>query len=378
MTKQTKSPSQIFTPVSLLAVAACAMTLTVGSHELQLMPAGSFAARDGRPKEVASWVLDAAIAQSLIAAANARTTPYVIDYDHQTILSKTNGQPAPAAGWFKTLEWREGVGLFATDVQWTERATSLIAADEYKFISPVIGYDKTSGAVNALLMAAITNNPAIGGMDEVLLSAAALHFTLATPAPLTTMEKNTMEDLVEQLRWMLNLPVGSTADDVKAQLQKLIDLIKEDPSATAATSFDLPNWIKAQRTAVASLSTHTPDPAKYVGIAVMQDLQSQLTTLSAEVNTGRLNTAIAKALSTNKLLPAQEAWAREWGAKDLTALSSYLENVPSILALAGLQTGGKAPVESASALTASQVAMCSATGITEADFLKTLQSEPQA
>jgi phage I-like protein len=354
------------------------MALT-GSNELQLLPAGRFSARDGRPKDAPGWFVDATLANALIAQANARSTPFVIDYEHQTMLTKTNGQPAPAAGWFKSLEWREGLGLFAVDVSWTERALSWIASGEYKFISPVLGYDKASGAVNTLFMAAITNNPAIDGMDEVLLSAAALHFNFPA-TPLTT--ENPMEELLEQLRWMLNLPVGSTSEEIQAQLQKLIGLIKQDPTATAAASFDLAGWISAQRTAVVSLSaqlstssTQTPDPAKYVGIGVMQSLQTQVASLSAELNGGRVQAVVSAAMAANKLLPQQESWAREWGAKDLVALSAYIDNAPPIALLAGMQTGGKAPLPQAGALTQNQVALCAVTGVSEADFLKTLQGE---
>ena len=327
--------------------------------------------------------MDAALAQALIVAADARSTPYVIDYDHQTMLARQNGQPAPAAGWFKKLEWREGVGLFALDVEWTERAQGWIAAGEYKLISPVIGYDKTSGAVTALYMSAITNNPAIDGMDGVLLAAASLHFALPPhTTPLT--QENPMDELLEKLRWMLNLPISSTAADINAELQKLMDLIKQDPTATAAASFDLAGWIATQRTAVASLSAAaltaqaTPDPSKYAPIDTMRALQDQVAQLSTELNGGRLDAVVKNALTAGKLLPAQEAWAREFGAKDLAALSSYITNAPPIALLSGTQTGGNAPsgsVQSAG-LTPNQVALCAAMGLPQEDFLKTLQAEP--
>ncbi|HFP6343698.1 TPA: phage protease, partial [Klebsiella pneumoniae] len=71
---------------------------------IQLLPAGTFRAGDGRPAECPDgWFIDATIAASLIAAADARQTPYVIDYEHQTLRSAKNGLPAPASGWFKKL-----------------------------------------------------------------------------------------------------------------------------------------------------------------------------------------------------------------------------------------------------------------------------------
>src|SRR5471032_106547 len=347
---------------AVLAVAACSSALSTG-NELQLLPAGQFSARDGRPSDAPSWNIDAALAQVLIDAAAARTTPYVIDYEHQTLLAKKTGNPAPAAGWFSTLEWRDGVGLFAVDVTWNGRAKAMIASGEYKFASPVIGYDKGTGAVTALYMAAITNDPAIDGMDEVLLAAASLHFALPTPTPLSQ-ETPMDENALENLRWMLNLPVGSTPADIAAQLQKLIDLVKQDPTATAAASFDLPGLIASQRTAIASLSSAEPDPAKYVPIEAMQAVQAKLSTLSSENAAGNVDTLVKGALSAGKLLPQQEQWARAFGAKDIAGLSAFLDNAPQIAVLSGMQTGGKPPAAASSAagLTENQVALCAAMG----------------
>lgn len=80
-----------------------------------------------RPNALTAGLLTA-LSRPLIAAADTRQTPYVIDYEHQTLRSAKNGLPAPASGWFKKLEWREGVGLFAVDVEWTDAAAAAIDA----------------------------------------------------------------------------------------------------------------------------------------------------------------------------------------------------------------------------------------------------------
>lgn len=363
------------TTVKPFGIAACSLVVTPG-NELQLLPAGAFKALDGRPFDAPGWLTDAAIAQQLIAAADTRGTPYVIDYDHQTLLAKENGKPAPAAGWFKKLVWREGVGLFAVDVEWTDSAAAGIAAKEFRFISPVIGYDKATGAVTAIYMAAITNNPAIDGMSEVLLAAAALHFAFPPTTSLTL--ENNMEELLEQLRWLLNLPVGTPAADVMAHLQKLIDQIKTDePTAVAAASFDLAGYLVKQRDQVAALSAATPDPAKFVPLATMTALQGQVAALSAELTEGRVDKAVKDALAGGKLLPAQEQWARDFGKKDFAALSAYLESAPPIGILAGMQSGKvELPAGGGTAaLSANQKDLCRMMGVSEEEFTKTMQAE---
>lgn len=351
------------------------MALTTGA-ELQLLPDGAFKARDGRPADAPCWLTNRAVGEALVAAAAARGTPYVIDYDHQTLRAKDNGKPAPAAGWFTKVEWRDGVGLFALDVQWTAGARELIAADEYKFISPVIGYDKVTGAVTDLYMAAICNNPAIDGMDAVLL-AAALSFSFPPPTPLN--EDINMNELLEQLIWLLNLPVGSTAADVLVQLQKMIDVLKQDTTVTAAASFDLSAYLVKQRTSVADLSTKVMDPAKFVPIEALQAIQAQAASLSAELNTGRVGQAIETALAAGKLVPSMKAWAQDLGNKDFAALTAYLDTAPAILVVGATQTGGKTPKgEALGDLTENQVALCTAMGVSQEAYKKTLAAEAAA
>ncbi|WP_049615659.1 phage protease, partial [Yersinia pekkanenii] len=202
--------------------AALAIEITKATHgTIQLFPAGEFRAVDGRPTECDHWLMNAEIAQRLIDAANARSTPYVIDYEHQTLKAAKNGQPAPASGWFKTLEWREGKGLYAVGVNWTDAAAAMILKDEYLFISPVFSYNK-SGHVVQILHAALTNTPALDDMDEVMLAAASV---LAINS---TTEGNGMDELLEQLRWMLNLPLSATQEEVSAELMKLISRLSNN------------------------------------------------------------------------------------------------------------------------------------------------------
>ncbi|MCX8962143.1 hypothetical protein EHW64_13630 [Erwinia psidii] len=309
---------------------------------IQLFPAGEFRALDGRPVECDCWLMTAEIAAVLIAAADARKTPYVLDYEHQTLRSKTNGQPAPAAAFFKTLEWREGTGLFATDVRWTKNAAAMVADEEYKFISPVFAYDK-SGRVLALLHAALTNTPAVDDMEPVLLAAATL---LATT---TTNEGNTaMDELLERLRWMLNLPITATAEDITAELNKLIDQLSEGAGTTAA-SVDLLAMITGNKKSIAELTAQvaTPDPAKWVSVNVMQQTVQQAVEKAnagiADLANRETETLITTALSDGRLLPAQEEWARSLGKSDAQSLRGYLDNAPKIAALTQSQTGGNPP-----------------------------------
>jgi phage I-like protein len=155
-------------PSTHIAIAALSFELSTDSSKpLQLTPSGAFRAgwSPGRSRLVHQRRCRRQSNQLASTAANS----LVIDYEHQTLNAEVNGQPAPAAGWFKNMEWREGVGLFAINVEWTEKAKAFIAAKEYKYISPVFSYSKTTGEVIKMLHVALTNTPALDGMQAVAL-----------------------------------------------------------------------------------------------------------------------------------------------------------------------------------------------------------------
>ena len=158
-------------------LAALTQSLPEAAGEFRILPAGVFRAKDGRPAHLPGWKIDAEIAQRVIAAS-ASVDDLVIDYEHQTINAEKNGQPAPAAGWFKRIVWREGAGLFAVGVQWTDKAKAMIAAGEYRHVSPVFPYNAVTGEVQKIIGLGLTNNPALPGLANL----AALSAQRAAPA----------------------------------------------------------------------------------------------------------------------------------------------------------------------------------------------------
>ncbi|WP_164033888.1 phage protease [Serratia marcescens] len=339
---------------SPLRLAALSVVIENAGPRVQLFPAGAFRAMDGRPDDIPHWYIDAALAQVLIDVAAQRNTPYCFDYEHQTQHCKTNGKPNPAAGWFSRLEWVEGKGLFAVDVEWTEAARAMIEAKEYRFISPLFNYD-AQGNVKHFINAALTNTPALDDM-EALLAAASQQLT----------GENTVDELLEQLRWMLNLPLSSTEDDIKIELQKLIDRLS-DNQGTAAASVNLLELLTQKDERIAALSAQAPsvpDPAKFVPVSVLTAVQQQLADLSQKVTGGEVNGLIQAALSDGRLLPDMQEWAKSLGNKDIDSLKSYLDKAPKVAALNAMQTGGKSPTDAPnkSGLDADALAVCSVFG----------------
>ncbi|WP_312563054.1 phage protease [Diaphorobacter sp.] len=157
---------------------------------VRILPAGVFQSKDGRPASVTQgrishWRMDATNAAAVLAARRNGESGFVIDYEHQTLNKATNGQPAPAAGWFQGLEWREGQGLFMAQIEWTERARAMIAGGEYRYLSPVFGFDSQTGAVTYIHSVALTNDPALIGLADLAAATAAPHQSAAPHATIS-------------------------------------------------------------------------------------------------------------------------------------------------------------------------------------------------
>jgi phage I-like protein len=341
----------------LTAFAALSIALSpTAGREIQLTPAGLFKARDGRPAHLPGWKLDAEIAAKVISRAAARKTPFVADYEHQTLATERNGQPAPAAGWFKNLEWREGSGLFATDMEWTAKAKAHIEAGEYKFISPVFAFDQRTGEVLRVEMAALTNTPALDGMDAV--AAMATQFFNRSDSG----QSHEKEQDMKAIAVLLGLADGASEADITVALTALKAKAGEQEAQIAALT-----------TETAALKTRQPDPAQYVPVATVTALQTEMAALATRLNQGELDEVIQGALASGKLLPAMEAWARELGKSNLAALKTYVEKNLAVVALNGNQTGGQAPGVQGDTLSADALKITTMMGNDPVAVLKTLK-----
>jgi len=313
------------------ALAVLSFQLAPGSSgTVQLTPAGpTFRSVDGsgRPTDVAAWRIDADIAARVIARHAAHVNSLVIDYEHQTLLAEKNGQPAPAAGWFAGVEWREGQGLFATGVNWTPRASAMIQSGEYRYISPVFEYDRTTGEVLAVRMAALTNAPGLDGMAAVALSAALADYPFS-PTPDFQPEETEM-DYLKKLLAALGLPADALEADALTAVAAMKAKADEAEAAAAAL------------VALKSQAPQNPDPAKFVPIQAVQDLQSQIAVLSAGFAKSEADKLIESALADGRLNPALKAWAEDLGKTNIAALKAYVAAAEPVAALKGMQTNGK-------------------------------------
>lgn len=334
-------------PAPLGEIAVCAFPLPlVAGQAVRLLPAGEFRGRDGRPGKT-PWRMTAALARQLIARL-PQATDLVIDYEHQTLESKNNGQPNPAAGWIDpaTLEWRDPAGdepggLYTTAPQFTERAANYVKSGEYRYVSPVFAFDANSGDVLALLHLALVNDPNLDGLTEL-----AVNRFSGLPQ---RFHQETSMTLLENLLATLGLPATTSEADAVAACSAL---------KTRADQGDVQ---------IAALKAQTPDPAKYVPVSVMDDLRTQVAALSKQMVGNQVDELVKGAIAACKLLPAQEQWARDLGGKDLAALKAYIDTAVPIIAPNSTQSGGQGHDRGADVSDA-QLAICKQLGLTAEQF----------
>ena len=380
MAKQIPSYRKLNTAVAIAVCSFSALT-TVASAEplpdglvlLQVTPAGEFGPSDGRPVDHPLWRIDAQSAQGVIARFSALVQPPVIDYEHQTLNKEKNGQPAPAAGWMRELRWLEGKGLYAV-TELTARAKAFIDAKEYLYFSPVFEFDRRTGTVLSVHMGALTNNPAIHGMSPLSLLAAA---TAAFLIP-THHQEPDLNPLLKAVLAALGLPDNTTETAACTALSAVGSIATLQAQAGAARqALALPADATADAVVAACTSLRTaatpvaPDPAKFVPVAVVEELRTNIAVLSARQRDFDIDDKVKPALADGRLLPAQEAWARDLGKSNMAALTAYLATAQPIAALAGTQTGGKPPAGTATGgaqLSPEELAVCSAMGLTAEQF----------
>ncbi|GEM_PF-389819 len=322
-----------------LLAAACSFALEATTSDyLVLIPEGIFSSIDGRPFDAPHWNLTPERGEQIVAALNQRKIDMVIDYEHATLKAQESGDPAPAAGWLKAggFQYIKGVGVCSTQFEWTDKASGYISSDEYKYLSPVFFYKK-SGDVQQLLHVALTNTPALDQLPEAKLAAAAQEF-FAQNSP---QQDSTMEELLEQLRWMLNLPLSATAEEITAELSKLQAQIKEKTGvAVAANSQNLYDALNAiDQLKIAANSQAVVDPTQFVPMAVYQEAIAKAGNADAAIKTKEMDDLITAACSDGRLTgEATIKWYKDQAKTNPDFVKAQIEALPKIAALTQKQT----------------------------------------
>lgn len=259
---------------------------------VHLLPVGHVQGRDGR----GPYIIDDPDAVILRTQERAGNTQLPIDYEHQTIVTAKNGQPAPAAGWIKGLQARaDGIwGLAA----WTDRASGFLKSREYRYISPVFSHTK-DGVVICILSAALTNTP---------------NLELTALARQETKMDMTLEEFMAKMRDVLGMPPDS---DQTSIIQAVSDLLVANHSANA-------------------------DLAKFVPLGEFQRVVGEYNKLNQGVSMQTARDHVESNIRFGNLPPFLHEWGVSLCAVNKPAFDSFLKNTRSIFDFGRSQGGGPA------------------------------------
>jgi phage I-like protein len=340
---------------------------------IQLFGMGRTETRSGDPK---FYVLDdLAHAQAIVNATLARagTTEMVIDFDHQTVYGAQPGVGgrAEAAGWVKKL-YATDAGIFA-DVKWTDEAAQKIAAQAYRYISPVSMVERATGRVRVIINAALTNTPnldlqavasALGGSD------------------FGQMELSKKEDENDMNYKAIASALGLADTVDEAAILAAIAVSKRGAETLAATASALGVDVADAKADIVAVATSlkagvdtAPDPAKFVPVAAVAELTQSVASVQAELKDLRAEKRGAKitaASALGKLPPALKAHAETLTDEQL---DTFLEALPAT-ALGKKMVGGD-PANTEGGADADELAIASMMGIT-ADEFKAARKEEEA
>lgn len=256
---------------------------------IELLPAGpAITGQDGR-----AWTLPDP--QAVINAFRDRTAALVVDWEHASETRARQGLDAPAAGWIDALEVRNGA--IWGRVTWTDKAAAQIAAREYRYLSPVFTFEKTSARIVELVSIGLTNQPN-------------LHLTALnreeSPMPLS-----------DALCQALEIP----ADADEATALTRVKALKE--------------WLRAAnaRTDQPPLDRFVPRADYDAVLARATNAEQRLTTLETERRAAEIKTLIEQGLAEGKIAPAtvdyyQAMCQTEGGVQAFTA---FLAKAPALL-----------------------------------------------
>lgn len=252
---------------ALLAAEMDPVNGALAPEWVHLIPNGSIAARDGRRFRLSD-------PERVVEAFRTNGIDLPIDYEHQTDKA-TPGGPVPAAGWITEIEARAD-GIWGR-VRWTEKANALLAAQEYRYLSPVIVHEK-SGEIVRLKGAGLVHRPALR------LTALASEDDRAMG----------IADLLDALAEIFNLSPDMPVEDMLTAIRRV--------SRTPAE----------------------PDPAHYVPREAVAELLRDRNATKDALSERDVRRKVEDALHRGYITPAMTDWATTLCAQDEASFEEFL------------------------------------------------------
>lgn len=303
---------------------------------IQLTPVGPrLQGMDGRV-----WTMedaDVVVATCRDLMREGREIP--IDFDHATHVKGARGEYAPAVGFIKEVEARDGA--IWGRVEWNDAGRDALASRSYRFISPGFDFNKLTGAVRRIVSAGLTNLP---------------NFTMPALNREGENEETEMDAAVLQA---LGLKEGASAADAVIAITKL--------RTDAETALN---------------RAANPDPAQFVPRADYELATNRVSELEAEAETRReaeIVAAVDAAIEAGKIAPASRGYHLATCRTDggLEQFAAYIKAAPVIVSDKSAPKDAD-PKTQSDQLTGDELAMCRAWGMDPKDFKAARKAEAES
>ena len=284
--------------------------------------------RDGR-----TWVNNNP--QGIVDAFEANGADLPIDVEHATELKAPNGDPAPAVGWIKALEVRDGGSIWGL-VEWNDEGRWLVQDKSYRYLSPVFTYNTKTKRILQLYSAGLTNQPN-------------LHLTA-----LNQRIKPTGDDAMLAICTALGLSAEATEAQAVSAINQLKD--EKDKALNSANSPSLERFVpRADHEAALNRAEQAENKLKkHEEVAMNQQIEDAL------------DKALKKGVITPVTVDYHRACCKQEGGLD--RFSEYLKSAPEMCGDSGLDK--KTINQNDKGLSNEDKAACSLLGLNEDEYLK--------
>lgn len=269
-----------------------------------------------------------------------------IDINHSTEIAGKAGGESPAVAWMPEFQVREDGSTWAR-ADWNERGANAVKSREYGFISPTFDFNGKTREITRFVSAALTNEP---------------NFTTLALNSAGDSEETAM---LERILALLGLATTATAEEAERAINKLKSDLERATNAAAA-----------------------PPLERFVPRADYDQLMTRATNAETALTTEqkRQHDAVADAeieaaTKAGKITPATRDYHRaNCSTKEgLESFRAFVKAAPVVVKPGEHVQGQPVDATGADGLTASQRAICAATGMTPEAFatsLKTAQYGP--
>lgn len=273
---------------------------------------------------------------SLVLAFQANRADLAADINHSTELLGPKGEPAPAQGWVKEIEHRQGQGVWAR-VDWNDEGKAALASRQYRYVSPAFRHNDALEITRMTSLALVTH-PALTMP------------ALAREGELNPQDKQMTTTLAARLAAALGLNAAATDDQL----------------------------VEAATTHVA-LAREARDPTKLVPFADLQvalaradTAETAIATSAAAAKEAAAVTAVDEAVAAGKIAPAGKDHWLAIARENPDGFSQAMANQPVLTAKTDTAKDPTKIETDNHGLDADQLALCASMNIEPAAFAANL------